>query len=382
MQAVSKEYGSKIAEAKAKRDKYVSDNVNPEGALDAVAVYEKAQEEARNNFGNSEAMKISSKIREEAEERLSKDLMERDPKKFSVISQQLPNLRDSIIEDVVRNEEFIARTMSNDRISESVKSRALKKFEDGSDVEYKFNIEFLNQYSRIKNLPEFKSMDDLEKHQEARKLAYSSLSPSERKSWGDKERIVNALNAKSAQGALDWENENVATNALQVVKLFSAGIGDLVDQAYDDKDDEIPHYVRQESRDITYANASGLNKFASAIAYNSDAVVGMIGAASAMNKVIGKTGQALGFAADLAKGSNVAMGITKIGALEAPLTFLGKGATIMQKVSKPVLESVLVSAATDPIADANQVQANTKDIDQMNFFIGTMFDVGPLAMGK
>lgn len=82
---------------------------------------------------------------------------------------------------------------------------------------------------------------------------------------------------------------------------------------------------------MTYSNASGLNKFVSAITYNSDAIVGMVGAASAANKVLGKAGAAVDFAADLAKGSNVAMGVMKVGALQAPLTFLGKGASMASK---------------------------------------------------
>ena len=52
---------------------------------------------------------------------------------------------------------------------------------------------------------------------------------------------------------------------------------------------------------MAYANASGLNKFVSAITYNSDAIVGMVGATSAANKVVGKAGAIADVAADLAK---------------------------------------------------------------------------------
>ena len=76
------------------------------------------------------------------------------------------------------------------------------------------------------------------------------------------------------------------------------------------------------------------------------------------------------------------MGIAKVGALQAPLTFLGKGASLASKFTGAATQSIMSSAITDPIMDANQVQANTKSIDQMNVFIGTMFDMSGLGLGK
>lgn len=299
MQEISSKFSAEYQEAKAKRDKYVSDNVIPEGNLDAVAVYEKTKQDAMNNFSNKETAKLNMQMREEAEDRLSKDLMERDPKRYATISKELPALRDAVLEDMVRNEEFIARMAGNDRIPEELRMKALKKYEDGSDVEYDFNLKFLDQYSRIKNLPEYKAMSDLEKHEEARKLAYDSLTPSQKGAWREREGIVTALNAASAKYAT--KDGNFFENSYQWIKLSGAMIGGYIDQAYDDSDDSIPHYVRQETRDMAYANASGLNKFVSAITYNSDAILGMVGATSAVNKVVGKAGALVDVAADLAK---------------------------------------------------------------------------------
>lgn len=297
MQEISAKFSAEYQEAKAKRDKYVSDNVIAEGSLDAVGVYEKTKQDVMNNFSNSETMKLNMQMREEAEDRLSKDLMERDPKRYATISKELPALRDAVLEDMVRNEEFIARMAGNDRIPEELRMKALKKYEDGSDVEYDFNLKFLDQYSRIKNLPEYKAMSDLEKHEEARKLAYDSLTPSQKGAWREREGIVTALNAASAK----YAEGNSFENAYQLIKLSGAMIGGYIDQAYDDSDDAIPHYVRQETRDIAFANASGLNKFVSAITYNSDAIVGLVSATSAANKVVGKAGALVDVAADLAK---------------------------------------------------------------------------------
>ena len=68
------------------------------------------------------------------------------------------------------------------------------------------------------------------------------------------------------------------------------------------------------------------------------------------------------------------------------MTLLGKGASLASKfkdsVAVPVLENALGGVLTDPIIDANQVQANTKDTDQMNLVIGTMFDTTFLGLGK
>lgn len=180
MKQISEKFSAEYAEAKAKRDKYIADNVNAEGNLDPVGVYEKTKQDAMSNFSNSDTVKLQMQMREEADERLSKDLMERDPKRYATISKELPALKDSVLEDMVRNEEFIARMAGNDRIPEELRMKALRKYEEGSDVEYDFNLRFLDQYSRIKNLPEYKSMNDLEKHEEARKLAYESLDPSQR----------------------------------------------------------------------------------------------------------------------------------------------------------------------------------------------------------
>ena len=76
------------------------------------------------------------------------------------------------------------------------------------------------------------------------------------------------------------------------------------------------------------------------------------------------------------------MGMMKVGALQAPLTFLGKGASMASKFTGAATSSLVSSAITDPIMDANQVQANTKSIDQMNVLIGTMFDMSGLGLGK
>lgn len=165
--------------------------------MDPVAVFEKAQKDAETNAMDSEYAKINKSMRSDAEERLDEDLQKRHPEKYAAISQQLPNLKDAILEDMVRNEQFIAQMMSNKDVPEEVKNRALKKFEEGSDAEYDFNIAFLDQYARIKNLPEYKSMNDTEKHEAALKLAYDGLNPNQRKSWQQKESVVNALNYES-----------------------------------------------------------------------------------------------------------------------------------------------------------------------------------------
>jgi len=233
---------------------------------------------------------------------------------------------------------------------------------------FNFKMNFSKTYLDIRNNPENKWLTETEIRDKALKISWDSFPEKEKELYKNKEKIVTQIAAVKNFNQIK-ENPLNPKSIYDLVEFGTTKIQQIFDNAYDYETDDVPHYVKQDTRNMIYAWEWIWKNIATAITYNPDTLLSIL-----VPSIWWKTLEA---AADSIK--TVAQS-NKI--LKWPLKIWYWNATtrFIWKAVKNVSESQLYWAILDTVLDNVQMEAPSKMIEWFNMISNVLFDTTPFVL--
>lgn len=351
---------------------YINQNVRPDGEKTGEQVYQDIQDRDSEFLKDNKFLNVTQKIRDNAAADVEGKLAQ-DAKLLVGAGESYNELKDVVIDNKAASDQFYYTILDMKDIPDNEKLAL--KFKEGADVAAKYGVDFVRTYGQLKNNIEYKGMSEVEKREKIAKVTYDRLSPEEKSTWRQQESTITAINQLENIKQFKERAENINPMAfLDGMAVVGSTIQSWVDRVYDSEKDEIPHYVRQETRGLLYSDEGNLKKLASMVVYNTDALVSLAATMKVMDLPIKGVNKAVdGLVKSVDKG--LFMNGIKVGFTEGKLS-------IIPTAMKGLSESMISGAATDPIFDNLMVQAPSKTTEEFNNLTNVLFDATLFTGGK
>lgn len=367
-QDISKEiwaYSWELEELDLKTKEYINTNM--------YWWYEKFEEinkKQEDNFKWNETIEIQKQIYWLATEKIDNDLKWLSNIKKSADVLWFNNFKDSVIDDIATdyNYELWLLWAKNIPWNEEL----AKKAREINKVSYKLNLNILNNYLEAKTLPENKWLSEVDLKNKVLKQTYIWLSNEEKDILRSKEALVTAVSQlKEKQSAWDKLANFNPLWLLNAISYWSVTLQRVLDQAYD-INEEVPHYIRQETRNLIYSNENLKDKITSSLTYNTDWLLsllwwGWIAKATKIPKWAERFWKLL------------EKWITK---LKLPIAWKYGTAKLVWNSVANITASQIYWAAADPVIDNLMVEAPTKTIEQFNYISNLLFDMWSVVIWR
>ena len=233
-----------------------------------------------------------------------------------------------------------------------------------------FKMQFAKTYLDVRNNPENKSLTEPDIRQKALKQSWDTLDLQTKQTYKDKEQFITQVAA--ARNAKDMVNKasNLDPRALiDIVSFGTSKVQSVIDQAYDGDTDDVPHYVKQDTRNMVYAWEWIWKNIATAITYNPDVLLSIL-----IPTVWGKKLEAWVDALKAAAQSN------KILKAWMSIWYWNATTRFIWKSVKNVASSQLYWAIADTVFDNITQEAPTKSVETFNLISNVLFDTTPFVL--
>lgn len=271
---------SALEEEQKMRD-YINQSVKATGDKTGEQMYQEIQDKEAEAFKDNKFMNITQKIRDKASEEITKELST-DARLLVGMGESWNNLRDSIIDDKAASDQYYYSLLAMNDLPDNEKLAL--KFKEGADVANKYRLDFARTLGLMGNNPEFKGMSEVEKREKIQKIAYDRLTPDEKKAWREQEGVITGISQLREYTQMKDRAENLNPMAfLDGMALVGSTVQSWVDKVYDIRNQDVPSYIKQETRDLLYSDEGNLKKLGSMVLYNTDALISTAATMKVMN---------------------------------------------------------------------------------------------------
>lgn len=358
-------YNSEIQDAEVKMKEYINSNM--------YWWYEKFEEinkQQEDSFKNNQTIEIQKQIYWLATEKIDNDLKWLSNIKKSADILWFNDFKDSIIDDIATdyNYELWLLWAKNIPGNEEI----AKKAREINKVSYKLNINILNNYLEAKSLPENKDLSEVDLKKKVLRQTYISLSNEEKDLLRSKEWLITAVSQlKEKQAAWNKLKNFNPIGFLNAISYWAVTVQRVLDQAYD-INEEVPHYIKQETRNLIYSNESLKNKITSSLTYNTDWLLSLLW---------------WGWIAKVTKIPKWAERFWKllekwIAKIKLPIAWKYGTAKLVWNSVANLTASQVYWAWADPIIDNLMIEAPTKTVEQFNYISNLLFDMGSVVIWR
>jgi len=332
--------------------------------------FEKINKEEWDKFIDNRTLQVQGQVFQMATDKVNNDIMNNTLSNIKKGSDILwfNDLKEAVIDNIATdtNYELSLLSMNDLEWNEELAKRAREL----NKVSYKMNIDFLNTYIAVKKWWDVKWLSEVEIKEKALKQVWDSRTENDKRLLREKEWFITGVSQFREMTQL-WNRNFKLVNPMAYLDGFSY-IWDTVQRAIDDAYDvewaDVPHYIKQETRNLIYANEGMRDKIASSFTYNSDALL------------------SLAWWAWLTKATKIPAATTKFwntlqkGIVKLDLNIAGKKwlATVIGNWVRGIIPSQIYWATMDPIIDNLMIEAPTKTIESFNILANALFDVVPL----
>lgn len=333
-------------------------------------VYNKFTEDKQKADSQNEYIWIIWQIYSGQTERVNEDVQALGIEKISDYAG-FDNLKNAIIDDATADKQYeISLLWMKDL---PWHKELAQKMREVNQVTYSFNIDFMKNYVAEKNLPENKTLDEVDLRNKVLNKTWSTLNEQQKDLFRQKEAIITSIaQYKESQQFTDRMTKWDFTDRLKwVLDLWSFAwvtIQKVIDQAFS-FEQEVPHYVKQETRNLVMSDEWMGKKFLSVLTYNPDAIISTVWLVSALWLPT--------------KWLNAWMNAAQKGLMKLPWLKVWFGASTVQFVGKwaqALSAGQIYWAGTDAIIDSFMVEAPTNTLESFNQLTSLLFDVTPLAL--
>lgn len=346
---------------------YINDNV-----VWWYDFYNKFKKQQEDDLNKNEYFSIIQEIRRLTEEQVDKDIMQLWINKISDYSW-FTDLKNAIIDNIQADKEYELSILWSKELPQN--EEIAKSFKEVNKVVYKFNIDFLKNYIDQKQLDENKWLSEVEIRNKALSVTWQNLNEEDKQKFRSKEWMITAVSQLKA-----WEeiaNKSFFDPMLyfNAISWAASTVQRAIDKWFDTWWDDVPHYVKQETRNLIYSAEWNFKKAVSVFSYNADALLWLATSMKALwiaTKWIEEWAKVLG---------EWIMTIPiKIWYWTWVLKFIWNNSALKfaWKTWNFLLQSQIYWAGTDPIIDNQTVQAPTSTIQSFNQISNLFFDVIPL----
>jgi hypothetical protein len=330
--------------------------------------YEEVNKGNADKLANNETLKLQWKIYELTTQRVENEMVWLSNITKSADILWFNDVKDAVIDNIAVDYNYELNLLWMDELKWN--KELAKKSREINKVNYKMNIEFLNTYIEVKQDKQNKWLSEVDVKNKALKQVWTKLNPEEKRLLRDREWFITWIAQYKEVSQFADRNFKIL-NPKAYLDAFSFmwdTVQRTIDEAYDVEWDEVPHYIKQETRNLIYANEWVKDKITSSLTYNSDAILSLVGA-SYLTKLTKAPAALDRFAGKLKTW------ITKI-----PLNIAGKKtfATIVGNLVEWVWASQLYWAAVDPVIDNLMMEAPTNTLESFNQISNLLFDLAPL----
>jgi len=370
LQNTVSKYQQQAQAKQAELDWYLNSAIKWDWEKTGVQVFEDVEKESQNRFKDSQYLQYNQKVATYVDEMVTKEL-EKDGKSISGLGQSFTNLKDSVVEQMTASEMYRLDLIGMDDLPDNEKYAQM--WGEASQKFYNFNYEFMRRLSAEKDKPENKWVDEVALRQRVQLETWRATSPEDKEKMRWREALATGINAMVNAKQLGERITDLNPQALlDGLSLVGTTFQSYVDQAFD-YNQEIPHYIQQETRSLLYSDEGNLRKFWSYLSYNADALASMaipIKGTGIVTKGVDKLIDVL------AKNTDKFVGIsTKVWFTQWFLKFIPNAA-------KGISNSLVNGAVGDPVFDNLMMQAPTAAVETMNNIANLFFDASLFTGGK
>lgn len=335
--------------------------------------YKKILDENNKKLKDNKTISLIWEIYNNANEKVTEDIQSLWIEKISDFSW-FNDLKQSVVDDLAADKQYeLSVLWMNDLPDNELYA---KKIREVNKVSYDFNLSMVKNLIEAKNNPENKWLSEVDLRNKVLNQTWNELPQYKKDLFSEKERLITSISQKKEWSQFNeriskWELWASIKSWLDLASYAWVTIQKIFDKAFDYTNEWVPHYVKQETRNLIYSDEWMGKKFISSLTYNPDAILSSIASIYAMNWPAKWIEWALKWAEKV---------ITKI-----PWLNIWFGKWTLQFVWKWVREITawqIYWAATDPIIDNLLVEAPTSGIESFNQLTSVLFDVTPLAVGQ
>jgi len=366
-------YQKEIDQKQNELKEFLNTNIKTDWTKTGQELFEDLQKKEAAKIQWNEFFSLLWELRNEQSERFDEDIVKDAKILVWIWWQSFNNLKDQIVDNMVTDRQYYLETLWMEDLPDNEKIAA--KFKEVSDIWYKLNLEFLRRYASMKSNPEFSKLDDWELRKQVLKQSYNSLSDEEKEKYRSKESLVTSVSQLRNWQQLKDRTWNVVENPWSLftaapmalmdwISYYMTSAQKLVDNIYDNNKDEVPHYIKQETRSLITADEWNLWKFISTIWYNTDALVSLLAPMKIVWLPIKWIEKWIDLVAKWAKWL----------AIPIKVWYWTGVLKVLPKALKWLTTSLLEWAAWDAIFDNVMIQSPSKTSEEFNAISWLLFD--------
>lgn len=350
---------------------YLNNNINSLDGVNWEALYNKIKDSNIKSAKDNDLLAIKWDLFNSAKEEVESRINPISLSKWST-NKYFDDVKDSIIEDISTEKEYYLTLLWDKKLNNN--EEFASKYKQVADLSLKFKTDFLNKYSETINNPEYKWQTDSDIRKAIVKDLWNWLSEQDKNLYKEKEKIVTTVSAlQEFRVAWDRFKNLNPWSAINLVQWFTSKIQWVMDQAYDFESDDIPHFLKQDTRNIIYAWEWYGKAIWSAIAYNPDTILSIIGWTLwlwTMAKTVSKTLEWLSMIAQSNKVLNIPISFAKT---NWAMKFVWRWV-------EHLVESQLYWSVADAVIDNASEQAYTFSNEWLNVISNILFDTTPFII--
>jgi hypothetical protein len=362
---VTSEIANEVKQEEQKMADFINKSIKSEEWKQWIDVYNDFNKEQADKYGWNKYLAITWKIHAASTDDYEKDIANSGLQIWS-LGTDYTNIREALINTRATRKGYMLQILSEWDVW------AAAKFKETDEAWSRFEMEELRRLWEEKAKPENKWLSLVELSEKATALAFKYMSQEDRKLMRDQEALITSYTAYV--NADEWMKRLESFNPMAIMDWVMYGmsaINGIVDQAFD-YNQEVPDYIKQESRAFAYANETNLRKLWSVITHNPDAIATMLIPMKwvwAVTKTIDKF---IDVAAKWTKAFKIPV---KIGFTEWTLK-------IIPNALKGMQTSLITGAAGDAVIDNQMMQAPTSVNEAFNNAIWLFFDTNLYWISK
>jgi hypothetical protein len=370
LQTTVGKYQQDIDAKQAELDGYLNSSIKWDGEKTGTQIFQDIEKESQSKFKSNKYLQYNQKVSERVDEMVTQEL-EKDGRSISGLWESFSQLKDSMVEQMTASEMYRLDLIGMDDLPDNEKYAEMVW--DANKSFYNFNFEFARRLAAEKDKPENKWVDEVALRERVQTDTWKQMSPEDKQKMRGREALVTGINAIVNAKQLGKRVEDINPQALlDGLSLVGTTFQSYVDQVFD-FNQEVPHYIKQETRSLLYSDEGNLRKLGSMVTYNADALTSLlipIKGTGIATKGIEKTVDLL------AKNTDKFVGIpTKVWFTSGMLKFIPNWA-------KGFSQSLITGAVGDPVFDNLMMQAPTKAVEDFNNFTNLFFDTTLFTAGK
>lgn len=361
----TEDINNQILSKKEELKTYLNKSINPIWDKSGEQIYNEYNENKLKEFKNNEYIKTIREIYNYSKEQVEEWLEAKWLAKVSDWSWY-DSMKEAIIDDIAAENQFYMSVLWMKDLPEYKK--LANKAKEIRDVSYKFKINFMNNYMRNRNNEEFKWLDEVEIRNRIQKMTWDEMSLKDKEIYKQKEFIITEI---SALKNLQQAKKRIDPRALfDFVAFFTARTQWLINQAYDFDSKNVPHFVKQDMRNIIYSWEWIWKNIRTAITYNPDTIIDILIWSKWVNQ-LWKIGKWLW---DIFKNL---IWTDKLMKIKTKIWWWMWVVTFTSKTIKNLTASQLYGAVWDTVLDNVMVEAPTKWVEALNMYTNLLFDMSP-----